>query len=202
MDESEHVVSYCKSLSPMQPEGNKYLCEKWAGHEGNHQRTFSYPIVGTSKMLAWGPSAPSCTGISPPQPEHPAGVQCGQADGHAGPHTQIVKTLQGLASLTWGAFARPETCDKPDTAHGVKCDRPKGHEGAHQWEGQISTAWEDAENTALADAEAAWQAYKAQYVKDHPEPNWQRADPKRVGRRLRRREFISGYLAALPEWNG
>lgn len=42
-----------------------------------------------------------------------------------------------------------------------------------------------------AEAEAAWLAYRDRYQKSRP---W--ADAKRLGRQMRRRDFIAGYLAA------
>lgn len=65
--------------------------------------------------------------------------------------------------------------------------------------GEVQT--ED-ENTAQADAEAAWKAYRDAYVRQRPYLLTPGADPKRASRQMRKREFIAGYLAALPEWNG
>lgn len=49
-----------------------------------------------------------------------------------------------------------------------------------------------------AKAEVAWLAYRDQYQRERP---W--CEPRRAARQMRKRDFIAGYLAALPactEW--
>lgn len=217
---------YCGSRSPAQPENpTGYLCEQREGHIGPHTRIV---MKGGTRTLSWG-------GFNRPE------AYCRRPKGHTGKCAVDPIAQPGdVAQQHNPPPSEPvERCDKPDTVHSVTCYLPQGHAGVHQWEGQISTAWEDAEepeselqqdlrkfhvrgedgncrddaqtwpcntaiswithgaqpidtaedeNTAQADAEAAWEAYQQRM--SLPDEHHAKGP------------FIAGYMAALPEWNG
>lgn len=45
-------------------------------------------------------------------------------------------------------------------------------------------------------AEEAWLAYRDNYARSHP---W--ADQRRIGRQMRKREFVAGFIAGLEAAN-